>query len=344
MKVGLVGYAQSGKSTLFCALTGLCPAAGPKGKPNLGVIKVPDPRLELLASIYRPRRLVPAEIVFIDVPGPRGKGHGLDRATLQALQEVDALALVLRGFEASVESPPDPALELLNFESELMLSDLVVVERRLERLAKERGSERQQAVLQRCHQALEAETSLRRLELLPEEEREISCFAFLSRRPLLAVLNTREADLGQDPPPGLTQVATDRGLELVSVCAKLEAEIAGLPKEEQGEFLRSMGLSEPASLRFIRAAYRLLDQVTFFTASDQEVRAWTVRRGTPAPRAAGRVHSDMERGFIRAEVMAFDEFVRAGSESRMRETGRLRVEGKDYVVADGDILHFRFAV
>lgn len=346
MKAGLVGYSQTGKTTLFNALTGQrAPAGnGQKAKSNLGVIKVPDERLDHLTEIYKPRRTVPADVTFVDVPGPRTKGSGLDSATIQALQEADALVVVLRGFEDAEGGGPSPVRQLADFESELILNDLGVVERRLERLARERGSERQKAVLEKCHGALNAEQSLRRTVFSPEDEREISSFAFLSRRPLLAVLNKTEADINRGVPPELAQATRERDVEVVDVCAGAEAEIATLVKEDQAEFLASLGIKEPASARFIRAAHSLLDYISFFTVGEDEVRAWTVRRGSKAPKAAGRVHSDIERGFIRAEVMSYDEFMAVGSETKMKEQGKLRVEGKDYVVQDGDIVNFRFAV
>jgi ribosome-binding ATPase len=346
MKAGLVGYSQTGKTTLFNALTGQrAPAgAGQKAKSNLGVIKVPDERLDRLTEIYKPRRTVPADVTFVDMPGPRTKGGGLDSATIQALQEADALAVVLRGFEDGSGGGPSPVRQLVDFESELILNDLGVVERRLERLARERGTERQRAALEKCHGALNAEQSLRRTDFSPEEEREISSFSFLSRRPLLAVLNKTEADINCGVPPELARATRERDVEVVDVCASAEAEIATLANEDQAEFLASLGIKEPASARFIRAAHSLLEYISFFTVGEDEVRAWTVRRGSKAPKAAGRVHSDIERGFIRAEIMSYDEFMAVGSETRMKEQGKLRVEGKDYVVQDGDIVNFRFAV
>jgi len=346
MKAGLVGYSQTGKTTLFNALTGQrAPAgAGQKAKSNLGVIKVPDERLDRLTEIYKPRRTAPADVTFVDVPGPRAKGSGLDSATIQALQEADALVVVLRGFEDAEGGGPSPVRQLVDFESELILNDMGVVERRLERLARERGSERRKAVLEKCHGALNAEQSLRRTELSPEDEREISSFAFLSRRPLLAVLNKAEADINRGVPPELARATRERDVEVVDVCASAEAEIATLAREDQAEFLASLGIKEAASSRFIRAAHALLDYISFFTVGEDEVRAWTVRRGSKAPNAAGRVHSDIERGFIRAEVMSYDEFMAVGSEAKMKEQGKLRVEGRDYVVQDGDIVNFRFAV
>jgi len=343
MKAGLVGYAQTGKSTLFAALTGQG-AGGSRPKSNLGTIKVPDARLDKLAAMYRPRRVVPTEVVFVDVAGPRAKGGGLDAGTIQALQEVDALVVVLRGFEGGDGSPPNPARELGDFEAELILNDLLVVERRLEKMTRERGVERQQAALTRCLESLNAERALRHVDLTPEEERELASFTLLSKKPLLAVLNRAEADNGAPLSAELEQAAEQRRVEIVPVCASLEAEIAALPQAEQAEFLASLGIAEPASARFIRAAYALLDYISFFTVGEDECRAWTVYRGSRAQKAAGRIHSDIERGFIRAEVMAYEEFIEAGSEAKMRELGRFRLEGKDYIVSDGDILNFRFAV
>lgn len=346
MKAGLVGYAQTGKTTLFNALTGqhAQTGGGGKAKSNLGVIKVPDERLTRLSAIYRPRRTVAAEVLFVDVPGPKSKGSGIDGATIQSLQEMDALVVVLRGFPSMDGALAEPVRELADFEAELVLNDLVVVERRLERLAKERGSDRQKAVLEQCLAHLNAERPLRHLVLSPEDEREITSFSFLSQKPLLAVINTTEAEVANPVSKEVVDACRNRQVEIVGVCASLEAEISALPAEDQAEFLAGLGITEPASARLIRAAYALLDYISFFTVGEDEVRAWTVYRGSKAPRAAGRIHSDIERGFIRAEVMAYDEFIPVANEAKMRELGKLRVEGKEYVVKDGDIVNFRFAV
>lgn len=344
MKAGLVGYAQTGKTTLFNALTGLGmqTGAGRAAKANLGVLKVPDVRIDKLSAIFKPRKTIYAEVSLIDVPGPRTKGGGLDSATIQALREADALVVVVRGFDAG--EAPEPLRELIDFDAELLLNDQIVVERRLERLAKEKGHDREKAVLDKCLAALNEGKSLRLIGLTEEEEREIVSYAFLSLRPVLAVVNVGEGDAGKPLPQELVAAAKDRKFEVLSVCAAVEAEISTLPKDEQADFLASMGIEEAASGRLIRAAYHLLDYISFFTVGEDEVRAWNVHRGDKAPRAAGRVHSDIERGFIRAEVMKYDEFIQVGSETRMKETGKLHVEGKEYVVQDGDILHFRFNV
>ncbi len=344
MKAGLVGYAQTGKTTLFNALTGLGmqTGAGRAAKANLGVLKVPDVRIDKLSAIFKPRKTIYAEVSLIDVPGPRTKGGGLDSATIQALREADALVVVVRGFDSG--EAPEPLRELIDFDAELLLNDQIVVERRLERLAKEKGHDREKAVLDKCLAALNEGKALRLIGLAEEEEREIVSYAFLSLRPVLAVVNVGEGDAGKPLPQELVAAAKDRKFEVLSVCAAVEAEISTLPKDEQADFLASMGIEEAASGRLIRAAYHLLDYISFFTVGEDEVRAWNVHRGDKAPRAAGRVHSDIERGFIRAEVMKYDEFIQVGSETRMKETGKLHVEGKEYVVLDGDILHFRFNV
>ncbi|MEI7892166.1 MAG: DUF933 domain-containing protein [Myxococcales bacterium] len=347
MKAGLVGYAQTGKTTLFNALTGLTAqtgAAGRGSKANLGVIRVPDARIDKLSSIFKPRKTIYAEVHFVDVPGPRAKGSGLDAATIQALQGVDALAVVLRGFPSEDGTAADPIRELADFDTELLLNDQIVIERRLERMKKEKGREREQAALEKCFAELGAERALRGFSLPADEERELASYSFLSRRPLLAVVNVPEADAASAVAEPLAKAAAARGVEIVSICASIEAEIARLPTAEQADFLASMGIAEPAAARFIRGAYKLLDYVSFFTVGEDEVRAWTIRRGDKAPRAAGRVHSDIERGFIRAEVMPCDVFVEVGTEAKMRDLGKLRVEGKDYVVHDGDIVNFRFNV
>lgn len=347
MRAALVGYAQTGKTTLFNALTGQSAATGVGGrsdKPNLGVIKVPDPRVDALTAIYSPKKTVYAEVRFVDVPGPRSKGGGLDPATVQSLREAEALVLVLRGFAAVDGSAPEPVRELNDFESELILNDQIVIEKRLERMRKEQAKGIEIETLEACLEVLTEGTPLRSMDLRPEQEPVMASYGFVSRRPMLAVLNVEEGDAASPPPQELVEAGAARGVDVMSVCASIEAEIASLPKEEQGEFLESLGLSEPASARFVRRAYEMLRYISFFTVGPDEVRAWTTRRGDFAPRAAGRVHSDMERGFIRAEVMKYDEFMAAGSEQKLKEQGKFRVEGKGYEVQDGDILNFRFNV
>ncbi|MFH1864420.1 MAG: DUF933 domain-containing protein [Candidatus Eisenbacteria bacterium] len=347
MRAALVGYAQTGKTTLFNALTGQKAATGVGGradKPNLGVIKVPDPRVDKLSAMYSPKSTKFAEVRFVDVPGPRTKGGGLDPATLQSLREVDALTLVLRGFPGLDGNAADPVREMDDFEAELLINDQIVVEKRLDRLRREQASGIEVETLEACLAVLSEGRPLRSMETRPEQETVMASYGFVSRRPMLAVVNVEEDDAANPPPQALIDAGAARGVEVMSVCASIEAEIAGLPAEDQGEFLESLGLAEAASARFVRRVYQLLDYISFFTVGPDEVRAWTTRRGDRAPRAAGRVHSDIERGFIRAEVMKYDEFIAAGSEQKLKEQGKFRVEGKNYLVEDGDILNFRFNV
>jgi hypothetical protein len=346
MKAGLVGYAQSGKTTLFDALTGLH-KGGPatRGRVNLGAIKVPDPRIDALSAIFKPRKTTHAEMRFVDVPGGAARGSGLDADAIGALAEVDAFCLVARGFAAADGAPADPARQIRDFDAELVLQDLAVVEKRLDRLQKEkRKGTAEHHELERIHGQLDGGGPLRAMDWSDAEQRELAHFAFLSRRPLLVVVNVSEEAAAAPPPPDALAAGRERGAEVLSLCASVEAEIAELDPAEQPEFLRSIGLAEPARSRFIRAAYELLDLISFFTVGEDEVRAWPVRRGARAPEAAGRIHSDLERGFIRAEVVHYDDFIAAGSEARARQEGKLRLEGKEYLVKDGDILNIRFAV
>ena len=346
MKTALVGYAQTGKTTLFNALTGqsAVTGAGRGDKPNLGVIKVPDRRIDKLSAIYKPRKTIYAEVRFVDMPGPRAKGAGLSTSTLQALREVDAFALVLRGFTGSDGGAADPVREMDDFEAELLINDQIVVEKRLERLRKEHTASLETETLEACLECLSEGKPLRLMPTRPEQEPILASYGFASRRPMMAILNATEDKASATPPPEIVAAGSARNVEVISACAPIEAEIATLPPEEQDEFIQGMGLQESASSRFVRAAYALLDYISFFTVGPDEVRAWTTRRGDRAPKAAGRVHSDMERGFIRAEVMKYDELLRVGSEQKLKEQGKLRVEGKTYVVEDGDIMNFRFNV
>jgi GTP-binding protein YchF len=335
MRAGLTGYSRSGKTSLFNALTGL--RRGPEAKLHLGAIKVPDSRLERLSAIFRPRKTTPAEVLLADLPGPRSKGASLEPDALQALREVEALCLVLRAFEADA----NPVRDLRDYDAELIVSDLAAAEKRLHRLKQERNAGGEQLELQRVVQHLEAGSPLRTLAMSEPEEQALVHFGFLSRKPLLVVDNVAEPDAASPVPPALVEAARALGAESIALSAEVEAEIAELPAAEQPDYLASLGLREPARAVFLRAVYALLHQISFFTVGEDEVRAWTVRRGDRAARAAGRIHSDLEKSFVRAEVMHYDDFIAAGSEHRARETGKLRLEGKEYVVQDGDILQVR---
>ncbi len=349
MKVGIVGFPRAGKTTIFNALTGLEIPVGTyaeAGKANVGTIKVPDERIDKLSEIFRPRKTTYAEMVFVDFAGAAGAdAAALTPATIAQIRDADAFALVLRGFvDPTTADAPAAARDLARFQEELILADLGVVEKRLERLRKEKGHEREQQLLEEARAALESETPLRRLDWSAADQQSLAGFGFLSRRPLLIVLNVSEDDAGAPLPEELRAALESADLQGIPLAGKIEMEIAGLGQEDRQAFLQDLGLTESARDRFIRAAYALLDQISFLTSGEDEVRAWTIRRGTPAVKAAGKIHSDIERGFIRAEVAHYDDFIQYGSEARCREAGKMRLEGKEYVVRDGDIVHFRFNV
>jgi GTP-binding protein YchF len=349
VKAGLTGFGGAGKTTVFNALTGLHAETGGAGgeRPNLGVIKVPDARVDRLAEIFEPKKTTYAEVSFVDFPPPRNapqKRAVLTPDVVAQLRDVDALVEVVRGFPDLAGAPPTPVADLEAFGAELLLADLGVVEKRLERLKKEKGQERERALLERVQAALEEGKPLRLLPLAAEERAQLAGFAFLTLRPLLVVLNVTESEAAAPLPEEVAARAKAEGAEALALSAKVEAELADLEPDDRGAFLADLGLTAGARERFIRASYALLDLISFFTTGEDECRAWPVRRGTTALKAAGKVHSDIERGFIRAEVVSYDDFARLGSEARCREAGKLRLEGKEYVVQDGDIIHFRFAV
>ncbi|HWM88641.1 MAG TPA: DUF933 domain-containing protein [Kofleriaceae bacterium] len=344
MKIGLVGYPGSGKSSVFSALTGQTVETGygSGGRAHLGVVKVPDHRVDALSALFKPRKTTYAEITFSDVGG--GHGEGIDRGALNGMREMDALCQVLRAFPDPTGSAGDPLREMAGLETETILADLELVEKRLARLAKEKGDPREIELMKRLDAALGAETALRNVEFSESERRMMSGYRFLSQKPLLLVLNVPEGQAAAQPPGDLAEAASRRKLGLVVLSAQVEMDIAQMPDEEQKEFLGSLGLGEPAVNRFIRAAFELIDLVSMLTSGPDECRAWPIARGTPAPRAAGKIHSDIERGFIRAEVVRWDDLVALGSEAKCRDVGKLRVEGKDYIVEDGDVVNFRFNV
>ena len=356
MQLGILGFPKVGKTTLFNILTASHQSTdkfSASRQTNVGVAQVPDPRLARLRDLFSPKKYTPATVEYVDIPGIR-KGEGAESLDLGKLRTVDALVHVVRAFDdpelPHAAGSVDPARDLLELELELILADHELVERRLERLAQsaKRGlkpeEEREKALLADVVlPALEAERPLRDVELSADDERRLRGFQMLSAKPLLVVINVGEDEIaGADAERfGWTRRART---EAVVVSAPIEQEIAGLAEAEQREFLAELGLAEPSLDRVIRASYRLLGLLSFFTVGEDEVRAWTVRRGTPAREAAGTIHSDIERGFIRAEVVQWEELVRLGSLAACRTAGSLRLEGKEYEVADGDVIHFRFAV
>jgi GTP-binding protein YchF len=352
MKVGIAGFPRAGKTTIFNALTGQHADVGgftEPGKVHLGSIKVPDPRVDRLSEIFRPRKTTYAEIVFADFPAPvhgeGGHATALDSTTLTQMRDTDALVQVVRGFPDPVTADrPDALRDVRNFRSELLLADLALVEKRLERLRKEKGREQERLLLERCKAVLDDEQPLRRLELSGEEIGQLAGFGFLSRRPLMVVWNVGEQDLHAALPAAVAEILAADAVQGLVLSGKIEMEIAALEAADRQAFLDDLGLPAPARERFIRAAYELLDQISFLTTGEDEVRAWTIKRGTTAVKAAGKIHSDIERGFIRAEVVHYADFIAHGSDAKCRDAGKLRLEGKEYVVLDGDIIHFRFNV
>jgi hypothetical protein len=352
MKVGLVGFAGSGKTTIFNALTGLAAEVGGYGgreKANVGVIKVPDSRVDRLAELFKPKKKTFAEISFVDVAGPAVEDQsqhksGLDAKLVQHWRDADALVHVVRAFDSLAAEPVNPARDIKAFEDELMLTDLVQIENRLARLKKEKDSARETELMNRLKNALEAEQPIRDIELSHEEHAAVAGFRFFSLKPLLLLINVGEEKAGSEIDQDARSAAESRRLQVINMSGKVESEIAQLDPAEQQEFLRDLGIAEPARDRFIRAAYSLLDLISFLTAGEDECRAWSIRRGTHAQKAAGVIHSDIERGFIRAEVVRFEDLIALGSEARCREHGKLKLEGKEYIVQDGDVIHFRFNV
>ncbi|MGE0682539.1 MAG: redox-regulated ATPase YchF [Candidatus Binatia bacterium] len=348
MKVGLVGFARSGKTTIFNALTGLSAEVGSfekKREAAIAVVKVPDPRIDALAEIVHPERNKYAEVTFLDFPPPEERKAGLETEALVQMREAEALAQVVRAFDDPLSSTStDPLRELREFHTELVLADMAVIEKRLERLKKEKGKERERELLEKCQKILEDEKPLRHVAFLPEEQMLLSGFAFLSQKPLLVVYNVAEEALKEPLPANVAEYAKSENLLVIPICGKVEMDIAQLEEEERGAFLADLGLQESAKDRFIQYTYALLNLMSFFTAGPMEARAWTITRGTTAVKAAGKIHSDIERGFIRAEVIAYEEYIRYRGEAGCREAGKMRLEGKEYVMQDGDVVHFRFKV
>jgi GTP-binding protein YchF len=346
MKIGLVGFAGSGKTTVFNAMTGLNAPVGFGGDLRVGTVKVPDERIRRLSAIYSPRKTTYAEIAFCDIPGEYGAEKvGLSRRSLQQIRDQEALCLVLRDFpNPALENGPDPLGELEAFHAECILADLEIVERRLERARKERASVQEIGAFELMKIALEDEKPLRTIprELLNRDY--VKGFGLLTEKPLLVVVNTTEEKASGDLCPEVADRIRGQGAAGLVLSASVESEIAGLEPAEQVEFLEDLGLSGPALSRFIRAAYTLLELISFFTVGEDEVRAWTIRKGTNARKAAGKIHSDLERGFIRAEVIPYDVFLNHGSEQEVKDRGLLQIQGKDYIVSDADLVSVRFNV
>ncbi|RME66088.1 MAG: redox-regulated ATPase YchF [Nitrospirae bacterium] len=360
MKIAILGLANSGKTTVFNALTGqdnpttIYPTL--EGEPKEAVVKVPDERLMVLAGYFEPKKITPATVHYLDYLGILRAEPQHNRKVLDFMKDADAYLHVVRAFKDEAVVHPfggvDPARDLQALRAELILADLELVEKRLERIedSKKKGkkpSAKEEKVLTKLRQALEEERPLREVPLTEEEKEAVRHLQFFTDKPEIVLLNLSEEEFQKDQ--GRKTIEEIRplageGVPVLGVSGKIEMEIALLDEEERKEFLSDLGLSEPAMERVIKACYEHLGLISFFTAGPQEVRAWTIKKGTNAQKAAGKIHSDMERGFIRAEVIGYEDFINAGSVNEARQRGLFKLEGKEYIVQDGDIITFRFNV
>ncbi|MEW5802530.1 MAG: DUF933 domain-containing protein [bacterium] len=344
MKVGITGLKGSGKTTIFNSLTGLTAKTGGYSSEqdvNLGLIKIPDERIDALSRIYEPKKTTYAEITFADVAMPMEEKFSTK--VLEKLKTMDALVLVAKGFDDGREDF-HPKEDLTSLESELLFSDFAIADKSLNTLRKERKDQKLIQTMEKVHACLDEEKPLRLLHLEETELKQIAGFAFLSIRPTMVVINASESGFDSGLYASIQEYCQGRGLRVMEIKGSLEEEISQLPQKEQADFLREMGLEESARDKFIRESYAMMNLISFFTVGKDEVRSWTINRGTPAVKAAGKIHSDIERGFIRAEVVSYDDFIQHQNMAEIKKKGLMRLEGKEYEVKDGDIINFRFNV
>lgn len=366
MKVGIIGLPQSGKTSVFNAVSGGSAQVGAfssSAEPNLAVVQVPDLRQSWLSELYKPKKTTFATVELVDVAGVlpgQAKNEGFSPQLIANLRQVEALVHVVRAFDdpscPHPEGSINPKRDAELLELELILADLSVVEKKLEKIDAEinrkKGPERAQMesekeILSRFRETLTSEKPLRTVELTEEEHKLMRGYTFLSQKPMMIVANIEESDIGKNEVSALADMkkyAAERNIPVFSFCAKTEMEIAQLDESERAEFLNALGIEEPARDKLIKSAYALLSLIAFFTVGDDEVKAWTITRGTPAQEAARKIHSDIARGFIRAEVVAYDALQQHGTWNNAKDKGQLRLEGKEYLVQDGDCINFRFNV
>lgn len=354
MRLGIIGLPQSGKTTLFNALTrGTTPTGGVSGKIEVhtAVVDVPDQRVDVLSKMFNPKKTIYTKVTYADIAGLDGSAGktGISGTLLNQLSQMDGFIHVVRCFEDEAVPHPsgsvNPLRDLETMDGEFILNDLITVERKLERLTEERkkGGGRDKALIEKeivlfnqFHETLSQEVPLRDIEISPEDERNLSGFSFLSRKPVLVIFNLAESQ----PAPSVEYKHKHSKVEALQ--GKLEMDIAQLPPEDAAMFMSEYGITEPSLNRMIRLSYDLLGLQSFFTVGPDECRGWTVKRGATAPEAAGEIHSDLQKGFIRAEVVAYDDLISLGSMNECKAKGKLRLEGKEYIVKDGDILNIRF--
>ena len=356
MKIGIIGNPQVGKTTLFKLLTKIDGSGNINQKANIGIAKVPDSRIDFLSGIFQPKKTTYATIELVDMAGTAQRPDGKKNELLEAIRDVDAIVQVVRAFESNMvpnsRNNIEPFDEVKEVQEELLLSDWSILENRLERIQKQKNkganqNEGELEVLLKARDLLEQELPLRNLELTEQEEKLIRGYDFLTRKPIIVVVNLDEDQLRNDQYPQKAELekwCSESNIPLTQICGQLEVEIAQLDEESQQLFMEELGIQETGIARLARILYRHLGLISFFTVGQDEVRAWTITDGSTAKEAAGKIHSDIERGFIRAEVVSYADFVEYQSMSKIKEKGLFRLEGKEYLVKDGDIISFRFNV
>jgi len=355
MKIGLIGLSGVGKTTIFNLLTNTKAATGAYGAKdvNVGMAKVPDKRMDFLVGLYKPRKVSFAQIEFIDIAGVVPEGGS--RKFLDDVRDCDAIVHVIRAFEnpdvPHVANEINPAKDLETVDMELLFADLELLEKRIERIKTGKKVKKEQqeelVLLERLYKHLEAGGDIRQVELTEEEEKQLRAYSFLTEKPKLAVVNVDESQFKNNNYPAkeeLIQLCRRKDMPLIEICGQIEAEIGELTEEDKELFMEDLGITETGIERLARAVYEHLGLISFFTVGEDEVKAWTINKGTTAKKAAGKIHSDIERGFIRAEVVKYRDIHELGSMAKVREQGLFRLEGKDYIVEDGDIINFRFNV